>query len=182
MLTRSRQLQLVGLLLFAAANGGCHFAYPGRDPDGPMPCVPADVPRELYKTGHARIHHRTARCIVDRSGQPDSQRRLSLASAGCDYLVTSNTPPEYDLSGQYIIQSNGMIQLVTAGGEVPTGMNLAPIKAANHTTDELQQQILRSFASVLSGRNQPVGVRQHRADGCRSNKSPANIWWRRTAT
>src|SRR5262245_41951560 len=42
----SRALYASVLLASAA---GCHLVYPGRRPDGPMPCVPGDVPRELSK-------------------------------------------------------------------------------------------------------------------------------------
>jgi polysaccharide export outer membrane protein len=139
---RSCWLQLVGLLLFAAAGGGCHFAYPGRDPGGPKPCVPAGVPRELYKTVLPEyiIEPPDLLSIDAISLIPSQSYRLRPLDA-ISLVTTGNIPPEYHLSGQYIVQSNGTIQLVTASGEVPFDMNLSPIKAAGLTVDELQKEI-----------------------------------------
>ncbi|MEX2317466.1 MAG: polysaccharide biosynthesis/export family protein, partial [Pirellulales bacterium] len=144
---RSCRLQLVGLLLFAVVASGCHFAYPGREPNGPKPCVPPDVPRELYKTVLPEyiIEPPDLLSIDAISLIPSQSYRLRPLDA-ITVVTTGNIPPEYHLSGQYLVQPNGTIQLMTASGEVPFDMNLSPIKAAGLTPDELQREIYARLA------------------------------------
>src|SRR6476469_4821094 len=102
MLPRSGRIQRAGLLLLALASGGCHFAYPGRDPGGPVPCVPADVPRELYKTVLPEyiIEPPDLLSIDAVSLIPSSAYRLRPLDAITLTTSGADIPPENDLSGQ----------------------------------------------------------------------------------
>ncbi len=151
-------MSVVALLLISQLSGGCHFAYPGRDPGGPVPCVPPDVPKELYKTVLPEyiIEPPDLLSIEAVSLIPSESYRLKPLDA-ITLVTTADVPlGEFDLSAEYGVQPNGVIQLRTVTGDVPVGMNLAPLKIAGLTTHEVEQQVTARLAAVLKPEIHPA--------------------------
>src|SRR5262245_52564821 len=101
-------LRSVMLLLMLCGSTGCHFIYPGRDPGGPMPCVPDGVPRELSKTTlpdyiiePPDVLAIEAISLVPR--QPYKLRPLDVVT-----VTVSGVSQESNVTGQYIVQPSGI--------------------------------------------------------------------------
>ncbi len=131
------------LLLLAACSNGCHFfVYPGRNADGPVPFMPPDVPKELDKTTLPDYIVEPPDVLaidaVLRAASSYQLRPLDAVSifAGGDIME------EFNFSGQYVVQPNGTIQLLSPGKNPLGGLDLAPVQAAGLTTAELEQELL----------------------------------------
>ena len=158
---------MAGFLLLIASSGGCHFIYPGRNPGGPKPCVPAQIPRELSKTTLPDyiIEPPDVLDIEAVSLIPKSPYKLHPLDVVT--VVTSGLPEESNLTGQYIVQPSGTIQFGLLG----------TLPAAGRTTDELQQALLEILAreyreprvwvtlTQLAAQQQIVGEHLVAADG-----------------
>jgi polysaccharide export outer membrane protein len=141
-------LRILGLLLLLATSEGCHFVYPGRDPDGPVPCVPAEVPRELSKTTlpdyiiePPDVLSIEAIGLIPKS--PYKLRPLDVVT-----VVVAGVSDEANISGQYVIQGNGTVQLIPPGGTSPLAAQLAAVPAAGRTAEELQAALLEILTRV----------------------------------
>jgi polysaccharide export outer membrane protein len=157
---------MAGLLLLIASSG-CHFIYPGRNPHGPAPCVPPQVPRELSKTTLPDyiIEPPDVLAIEAVSLIPKSPYKLHPLDVVT--VVTTGLPEESNLTGQYIIPPSGLIQFGLLG----------TIQAAGRTTDEVQQALLEILAreyreprvwvtlAQLAAQQQIVGEHLVAADG-----------------
>jgi polysaccharide export outer membrane protein len=130
------------LVAFAAiACSGCRAIYPGREPDGPQPCVPLDIPRE-----HAKV------TLPDYLIEPPDILRIEAISLvpkapyalrPFDILsvTTAGLPEEELIDGQFAIQPDGTIQL---------GHDIGAIHAAGLTSDQIQEQILAKLKQVYT--------------------------------
>lgn len=129
------------LVVAAIACSGCQAIYPGRQPDGPQPCVPPDIPRE-----HAKV------TLPDYLIEPPDILRIEAISLvpkapyalrPFDILsvATAGLPEEELIDGQYAIQPDGSIQL---------GHDIGAIHAAGHTSDQIQEQILAKLKQVYT--------------------------------
>jgi polysaccharide export outer membrane protein len=129
------------VVIAAIACSGCRAIYPGRQPDGPVPCVPPDVPRE-----HAKV------TLPDYLIEPPDILRIEAISLvpkapyalrPFDILsvATAGLPEEEIIDGQYAIQPDGTIQL---------GHDIGAIHAAGHTSDQIQEQILGKLKQVYT--------------------------------
>jgi polysaccharide export outer membrane protein len=127
---------MAGLLLLVVSSGGCHFIYPGRNPGGPKPCIPPEVPRELSKTTLPDyiIEPPDVLSIEAISLIPKSPYRLQPLDVVT--IVTTGVPEEANLTGQYVIPPSGAIQLGILGS----------VQAAGRTTDEVQQALTEILA------------------------------------
>src|SRR5688572_17538940 len=133
MLPRRRRLWTAGMLLLLAGSEGCHFVYPGRNPHGPQPCIPPDVPRELSKTTlpdyiiePPDVLSIEAISLIPRS--PYKLRPLDVVT-----VTISGVSDEAKISGQYIVQPNGTVQLLAPGGTGPLVAELAAVPAVGRT-------------------------------------------------
>jgi polysaccharide biosynthesis/export protein len=136
---RHRILQLVSLLLLVSSVG-CHFAYPGRDPGGPIPQVPPEVPRELCKTTLPDYIIEppdvlSIEAISLLPKEPYHLRALDVVS-----VVATGSPEVAAISGQYNIQPNGSIQL-PFGETVSEPADRNPIRVIGHTVEEVQDSV-----------------------------------------
>jgi polysaccharide export outer membrane protein len=148
MSSRHRSLQIVSLLLMLAASDGCHFAYPGRNPGGPVPCIPPEVPRELSKTTlpdyiiePPDVLSIEAIGLIPKS--PYKLRPLDVIT-----VVVSGVSGEANISGQYVIQGNGTVQLIPPGGMSPLVAELAALPAAGRTAEELQASLVEILTRI----------------------------------
>jgi polysaccharide export outer membrane protein len=140
-------LRAVCLLLLLGGSEGCHFVYPGRDPGGPQPCIPAGVPRELSKTTlpdyiiePPDVLAIEAISLIPK--QPYKLRPLDTVS-----VIVTGVSDEANISGQYIVQPNGSIQFIPPEGSTAFGaLNLSALPAAGRTADEIQQELLAILA------------------------------------
>jgi polysaccharide biosynthesis/export protein len=150
MLNRGAWLRKVCLLLVLACSQGCHFTYPGRNPHGPEPCIPPEVPRELSKTTLPDyiIEPPDVLSIEAISLVPKSPYRLRPLDAVT--VIVSGVTDEGNISGQYIIQPNGNLQLLPAGGARPAAAELAALPAAGRTVEEVQQSLQSILARVYT--------------------------------
>lgn len=123
------------------ASSGCRAIYPGRQPDGPVPCVPPDIPRE-----HAKV------TLPDYLIEPPDILRIEAinlvpktpyALRAFDVLsvATAGLPETELIDGQYAIQPDGTVQL---------GHSIGSIHAAGLTSDQLQEQILAKLKQVYT--------------------------------
>jgi polysaccharide export outer membrane protein len=139
-------LRTLAVFLLLAGSQGCHFVYPGRNPNGPQPCVPADVPRELSKTTLPDyiIEPPDVLSIEAISLVPKSPYHLRPLDAVT--VIVSEVTDEANISGQYVVQPNGTLQLIPPGGSRPAASELAALPAAGRTVEEVQQ----TLSSILS--------------------------------
>ncbi len=135
-----RSLKLICLLLLTGSGSGCHFIYPGRDPGGPIPQVPPEVPRELCKTTLPDYIIEppdvlSIEAISLLPKEPYHLRPLDVVT-----IVATGAPEVAAISGQYNIQPNGTIQL-PFGETVSEEIDRGPIRVVGHTVDEVQHSI-----------------------------------------
>ncbi|MEX0641558.1 MAG: polysaccharide biosynthesis/export family protein [Pirellulales bacterium] len=142
MSNRVRSLYAIGLLLLLGSTAGCHFVYPARDPGGPQPCVPDAVPRELMKTTLADyvIEPPDVLSIEAISLIPRSPYKLRPFDAVT--VIATGVTDEANISGQYVVQPNGSIQVIPPGGTGPLAAQLAAVPAVGKTVEEVQQHLL----------------------------------------
>jgi polysaccharide export outer membrane protein len=129
--------KLLCLALLAASGSGCHFIYPGRTADGPVPNVAPQTPRELYKVSLPDYIIEppdvlSIEAISLLPKQPYVLRPLDVVS-----IITQGLPEEYNLAGEFVVEANGAIQL---------GLALGSIQAAGKTVEKLQEDLLASLA------------------------------------
>jgi polysaccharide export outer membrane protein len=143
-------LRTICLLLLLAGSQGCHWVYPGRSPHGPQPCIPPEVPRELSKTTLPDyiIEPPDVLAIEAISLVPKSPYRLRPLDAVT--VIVSGVTDEGNISGQYIVQPNGNLQLLPVGGERPAAPELAALPAAGRTVEEVQQALQAIMARVYT--------------------------------
>ncbi len=142
-------LRTVGVLLLVASSQGCHFIYPGRDRGGPAPCVPADVPRELSKTTFPDyiieppdVLSIEAITLIPKT--PYKLRPLDVVT-----VIVSGVSEEANISGQYIVQPNGTLQIIPPGtnGRL-AATELAAVPAVGRTVEEVQQTLMTILTRV----------------------------------
>jgi polysaccharide export outer membrane protein len=134
-------------VLLLVASMGCRCVYPGRMPNGPKPCVPASVPRELSKTTlpdyiiePPDVLAIEAISLIPKS--PYKLRPLDVVS-----VSVGNVSPEANFSGQYIVQPNGTLQFLPPGGTGPLETTeLAAVPAVGRTVEEVQQTLMTILA------------------------------------
>ena len=142
LLPMNHRLICACLLLLVLATSGCRAIYPGRQPAGPQPCVPADIPREQSKV-----------TLPDYLIEPPDILRIEAISLvpKSPYLLrvfdvlaisTAGIPETELIDGQYTIQPDGSIQL---------GHSLGAVQAAGLTAPQLQEQILAKLQQVYTG-------------------------------
>ncbi len=141
---RRPSLLLILLLLLLSSGSGCHFIYPGRDPGGPIPIIPDEVPRELCKTTLPDYIIEppdvlSIEAISLLPKEPYHLRALDVVS-----IIATGSPEVAGISGQYNIQPNGTIQL-PYGETVNEDVDRNPIRVVGRTVEEVQQ----SVAAVL---------------------------------
>jgi polysaccharide export outer membrane protein len=137
-------LPLTGLLFLVSAMSGCHFIYPGRDPGGPIPSIPAEVPRELCKTTLPDyiIEPPDVLSIEAISLLPKEPYRLRALDVVS--IVATGSPEVESISGQYNIQPNGTIQ-VPYGETVSEDGDRVAVRVVGRSVEDVQ----RSIAAVL---------------------------------
>ena len=129
------------LLSIVAVCSGCRTIYPGREPDGPKPCISADVPREQSKVTLPDyiIEPPDILSIEGISLVPKSPYQLRV------YDVVSigavGLPEEESINGEYAVQPDGSLQL---------GPSVGSVQALGLTNEQLQQQILAKLQQVYT--------------------------------
>lgn len=133
-------LHLIGLLLLLGSGSGCHYIYPGRNAGGPIPLIPAEIPRELSKTTLPDyiIEPPDVLSIEAISLLPKEPYRLRALDVVS--IVASGAPEVAAMSGQYNIQPNGTIQL-PFGETVIEEFDRSPMRVVGRSVDEVQQAI-----------------------------------------
>lgn len=141
-MSKQRNWLRMTCLLLLCGSSGCHVIYPGRNPGGPEPCIPADAPKELAKTTLPDYLIEPpdvlAIDVILRTAPSYRLRPLDTVMI----VAGGNIPPELNFSGQYVVQPNGTIQLALPTVTIPQGLNLASVQAADLTTAELEQELL----------------------------------------
>lgn len=127
-------LRLSWTCLLAACAGGCHFAYPGRLPDGPLANVAPQTPRELSKVSLPDYIIEppdilTIEAVSLLPKQPYVLRPMDVVAITSQGMV----PEESNLVGQFVVQADGSIDL---------GFILGSMQAAGKTVEQLQGEIL----------------------------------------
>jgi polysaccharide biosynthesis/export protein len=132
----------VGLMPLLIGSAGCHVIYPGRNPDGPQPCIPDAVPRELQKTTLADyiieppdVLSIEAISLIPR--EPYKLRPLDVVT-----IVVSGVSDEAKVSGQYSVQPNGTIEIIPPGEANSLAGKFGPIPAAGRTVEQVRQELL----------------------------------------
>jgi len=135
-----RPARLAAAFAFSTLFAGCHVAYPGRNPDGPIPSVPMETPRERqmvtmpdYLIEPPDILSIEAISLVPKS--PYKLRPFDVVT-----ISTSGTLPEEPLQGEYVVQPNGTIQL---------GFSYGLLNAAGRSVEELQKELLTRLQESL---------------------------------
>ncbi|QEG36020.1 polysaccharide biosynthesis/export family protein [Bythopirellula goksoeyrii] len=129
------------LLLLLVASSGCRVIYPGRLPDGPQPCIPANVPREQakvtlpdYLIEPPDILRIEAISLVPKA--PYQLRVFDVLSISTTGLTQSEA-----IDGEYTIQPDGSIKL---------GHEIGAIQAGGLTSEQLQEQILAKLKEIYT--------------------------------
>jgi polysaccharide export outer membrane protein len=152
-------LNVVCLLAALATSSGCHFIYPGRDVGGPIPAIPAEVPRELCKTTLPDyiIEPPDVLSIEAISLLPKEPYRLRALDV-VSIVATGNAEVEA-ISGQYNIQPNGSIVLPFTE-TVNVEADRAPIRLVGQTVEEVQQQIAAILDKYYNASQVSVSIAQ----------------------
>lgn len=118
--------------MLIVASGGCRAIYPGRQPDGPLPCVPDSTPREKAKVTlpDYLIEPPDILKIEAVNLVPKSPYRLHVFDV---LTISSSGLDDEAITGEYPIQSDGTVQL---------GHSFGSIQAVDLTREELEQAIL----------------------------------------
>lgn len=151
--------QVVCLLVALAISSGCHFIYPGRDPNGPIPLIPDEVPRELCKTTLPDYIIEppdvlSIEAISLLPKEPYHLRALDVVS-----IVATGNPEVEALSGQYNIQPNGTIQL-PYGETINADQDRGAIRTVGRTVEEVQQQITTVLDKYYNAAQVSVSIAQ----------------------
>lgn len=128
-----RLLVAASVACMLAVSAGCHIVYPGRLPDGPVPSVPPETPRELCKVSLPDYIIEppdvlSIEAISLLPKQPYALRPLDVLS-----IVTTGLPEESNIAGEFVVQVDGTVQL---------GPTLGSLVAAGKTVDVLQAELL----------------------------------------
>jgi polysaccharide export outer membrane protein len=130
----SRHFKLSASLWVGAlvACSGCHLIYPGQKHDGPEPCVPESVPRELSKVIHPDYIIEPPDVLEIDVVRITPRAPYLLEPLDVVAIAATGLLPEEQITGEYAIQPNGAIQL---------GYKIGTVQAAGMTTEALQAQI-----------------------------------------
>jgi polysaccharide export outer membrane protein len=131
---QSKWLRVSLACLLAACSSGCHFAYPGRLPDGPLANVAPQTPRELAKVSLPDYIIEppdilTIEAVSLLPKQPYTLRPMDVVAITSQGMV----PEESNLAGQFVVQADGSIDL---------GFILGTMHAAGKTVAQVQAEIL----------------------------------------
>ncbi|QDV75104.1 polysaccharide biosynthesis/export family protein [Botrimarina mediterranea] len=130
----SRHFGLLAPLVVAALAvcSGCHLVYPGQKHDGPQPCVPESIPRELSKVVHPDYIVEPPDVLEIEAIRITPRAPYLLEPLDVVAIAATGLLPEEQITGEYAIQPNGTIQL---------GYKIGAVQAAGMTTEALQAQI-----------------------------------------
>lgn len=145
MLHRRRALRLIGTLLLVCSASGCHFIYPGRDPGGPVPLVPEEIPRELCKTTLPDYIIEPPDVLAIEAISLLPKEPYHLRPLDVIAISATGSPEVAAISGQYNILPNGTI-IMPYGETVSELADRNPIRVAGRTVEEVQAVI----AAVLN--------------------------------
>lgn len=137
---RRLSLKVISLLLLVSSGSGCHFIYPGRNPGGPFPVIPNEIPRELSKTTLPDYIIEppdvlSIEAISLLPKEPYHLRPLDVVS-----IIATGSPELAALNGQYNVQPNGTI-LIPFGETISADADRAPIRVVGNTVEEVQQKV-----------------------------------------
>lgn len=126
-------LAMAGVACLIAGTTGCHCIYPGRLPDGPLPNVPPETPRELCKVSLPDYIIEppdvlSIEAISLLPKQPYTLRPLDVLS-----IVTTGLPEELNVGGEFVVQVDGSVQL---------GPTLGSLVVAGKTVEAVQTELL----------------------------------------
>jgi polysaccharide biosynthesis/export protein len=147
----SHLLRAVGLSVLLGSCGGCHLIYPGRDLDGPTPCIPAETPRELSKTTFPDYIIEPPDVLSIDAIRLIPKEPYKLRTLDAVAIITTGVPEDGTLTGQYAVQPSGAIQL---------GAHFGAIPAEGLTTEELRQAILRVLKTEYAAPQVSVSIAQ----------------------
>lgn len=137
------QRKLSFLLLLATAFGtGCHALYPGRDPGGPVPCVPASMPRELSKVVMPDYIIEPPDVLEVSAIRLTPKEPYRLEPLDVIAITATGLLPGEEISGEYAIQPNGTIQL---------GFRVGQVQAAGLTVSALEAHLRERLAAIYTG-------------------------------
>ncbi len=141
MTPRSTWLRISGVCLLAAITGGCHFAYPGRLPDGPLANVAPQTPRELSKVSLPDYIIEppdilTIEAVSLLPKQPYTLRPMDVVTLNSQGMV----PEEANLAGPFVVQADGSMDL---------GFEFGTLHAAGKTVEQLQAEILAKMQQIV---------------------------------
>ena len=131
-------LRVACLAALIMCGSGCRTIYPGRMPNGPKPCIPECVPRELAKVAMPEYIIEppdvlTIEAISLIPLQPYFLRPLDVVN-----ISSTGLTEDVILAGDYLVQPNGTIQL---------GYTFGTILAVGKTVAMLQMEILQRLKS-----------------------------------
>jgi len=120
------------VIILLSTTSGCRLIYPGRDPEGPKPRIPMEIPRE-----HAKVTMPdyiveppdilTIEAITLIPKSPYQLRPYDVVT-----IFSSQLPEADTLAGEFTVQPNGTVQL---------GRSIGPIQTAGQTVQQLQEAI-----------------------------------------
>lgn len=142
LMTHPRTLLLAMMqAALAVSVCGCSVVYPGRKPDGPVPCVPPQTARELCKVTlpDYMIEPPDVLTIEAISLVPKQPYRLGPLDAIT--VFTDGLPEDLNIGGEFVVQANGTVQL---------GFELGAVQAAGKTVEELQQELEAKLRETYS--------------------------------
>lgn len=128
-------------LLLLVSLGCRSFAYPGRKPDGPVPHVPAETPRELSKVSLPDYLIEPPDILTIEAVRLLPKQPYQLQPLDVITVITEGAiPEETNLAGDFVVQADGSLQL---------GFILGTVQAAGKTTEQLQAELLAKMAQEV---------------------------------
>ncbi len=126
-------------VLSLSASTGCHLVYPGQCKDGPAPCVPQSIPRELSKAVLPDYIIEPPDVLEIDAIKITPKPDYRLEPLDVVAIAATGLLPEEAITGEYAIQPNGTIQL---------GFTLGSITAAGLTVEEFEAQLNQRLQAV----------------------------------
>jgi polysaccharide biosynthesis/export protein len=131
-----RSVAAMSVLVALVVCGGCHVAFPGREPGGPVPKVPPTIPKELAKVTLPDYIIEPPDVLTIEAVNLLPKQPYTLRPLDVVVVVTKGLPEEQNLAGEFVVQPDGSIQL---------GFSIGTVLAAGKTVEQLQSELLTTL-------------------------------------
>ncbi len=141
MRSRGHPLRFVWLIAMAViAGSGCNLIYPGQKENGPVACVPAEIPRELSKVSLPDYVVEPPDVLTIDAINLVPRSPYHIQPFDVLGIVSQNVPGNQPIAGEYVVQVSGDIQL---------GFDYGSVRVVGLTVEEAEAAIRREIEKIV---------------------------------